>query len=143
MLEAKCDVIELGVPRQRCLNVPENIWALRWRIRATSGIFVSSAWTPEMRYPSITAILEEFEGRIDWLAIDGKNLYDGQTATFIRLPGHLLESLSYKMFGAFHAMGRDIVGGIDVELVTGERYLMLRNGTAHVEESPAHVANDH
>lgn len=131
-----CKVIEFGAPRRQLTEPqPENVWQLRWRVMCKDGVSAQSAWTPEMRYPSITAVLEEFEGRVAWLAIDGRSVKTGEPATFLRVPGHLLDTLSYKMFGAFNAGERDVVGGIEVESVTGERYLVLRNGTIHVEEA--------
>lgn len=137
-------VIELLAKRATLISQPVNLWALRWRLVTDDGMSIQSAWTPETRYPLISETLAEFEGRVAYLAIDGRNIFDGTSFTMLRCPGDQVVGISFKVFGSF-ASGREFIGGIEVETVLGERYLVLRDGTIHVEgeATASHVANDH
>lgn len=125
--------IEIVAPERTLRGVPANLWALRWRLKTTGNLVVVSSWLPETRYPCLAETLAEFAGRIEAVAIDGKSLYEDTKTTFLTCPGDSFQALSYKAFGSF-AAGRDVVGGIELAAVSGDRYLVLRDGTVHVEE---------
>lgn len=136
-------VIELKAKPSRLDKVPVALWSLRWRIVTDSGLQITSAFLPETKYPSIESTLREFAGRIESVFIDGRHMYEKQASTFLRCPGDVFASLSYK---ALHnaISGRQATIGIEVEDVEGTRYLVLRDGTVYVEERKAeYVANDH
>lgn len=128
----KSNVIQLNAPSTSLAAPPANVFALRWRISTKSGVSVHSNWTPEVRYPSISETLQEFDGQIQSIFIDGTRLDREEKVTFLRCPGSAFQAISYKMMHSA-AAGRTIVAGIEVEDVNGQKYLVLRDGTVFVE----------
>lgn len=131
--------IELAAPQREPKGPPAELWRLRWRLVTPSGLEIVSAWTPETRYPSITETMAEFRGRIVRLDIEGEAIADRKQARFFSSAGDLVASLSYKAWGSL-AGGRQVLGGIEVEDITGRAVLILRDGTSYVEDKKR-VAN--
>lgn len=135
-------VIQLNAPTKELRAVPLDLWKLRWRIQSVDGVTLASSWLPETRYPSLSETLKEFADRIGKVYIDGIHRHTGEKQTLLTCSGWGFVGLSYKAF-MLATSGRTVVGGLEVETVEGTRYLVLRDGTVHVEERKTkHVAND-
>jgi hypothetical protein len=137
-------IIELNPHRQQPVTCcPEDLFALRWRIRLVSGLQVLGPWLPETRYPSLTYTLRDWAGKIDVVYIDGRPRGPGTSMTFVTCPGGAFKGLAYKAFALVGAT-RVIAGGIELEDERGQRYLVTRDGNVnHSAAEQANVANDH
>ena len=115
---------------------PRALFRLRWRIKTAGVLDVVSAWTPQTRYPLIGETFAEHEGRITSVAIDAERVGTRDRKQLLSCPGARFKKLSYKGMLSL-SVGRTMTIGIEVEDVDGNRFLVLRDGTVHVEEAKA------
>ena len=126
------NLILLDAPRDTVRGLPPDLWKLRWRLLTTTGLTITSSWTPETRYPSMSETFGEFKDHVAEVFVDAVHRYEGTRATLLRCPGHVFKGITYKGMGS--ASGRAATIGIEIEDHEGNRYLVLRNGKIHVEE---------
>lgn len=114
------------------LGLPKRVFQLRWRLTATDGTVIRSDWTPEVRFPSIRLVMQEFGDRIAEVAIEGKG-FKANGGVFLRADGPLVKGISYKFMGSLNG-GKPEVIGIQLDDVTGRTYLVMRDGNVILEE---------
>ena len=124
------ELVRINAAQRPIKSAPVHIFKLRWRITTKNGLTISSSWTPETRYPSFTETMKELEGKIDRVHIDGINIYDKSSITFISCNGSGFKTLSYKS-GFIRGQLPEVIG-IEVEDVEGGHYLVLRDGNVNV-----------
>ncbi len=125
-------VLSFNAPLSKLNAVPELLMRLRWRVKTKKGQTIASSWTPEVRYPSITRVLKEFDGAIETVYVDSQCIQTHAIQTLGHCPGDHLKSLSYK--GMANASGLNVVVGIELRDVNDNMLLVLRDGMAYIQE---------